>query len=139
VGSQPFWGLSVLLPEAVGVRNAKYMSATGNFVGAEQAQKMGLVTSVVAHEDLLSTALDFAGEVVSNDADALRVLMGGYEESVGLSQEDATKAEHRRAIAWQTWHYDSSKMAERRQTLTKRGSSQVAEKPSTAVTDKDSP
>jgi len=126
VGIQPYWGLSVLLPEAVGVRNAKYMSATGNFVGAEQAMTMGLVTCVVAHEELLSTAMGVAREIVSNDAEALHVLMAGYEETIGLSQDAAMKAEQRRAIAWQTWHYDASTMAQKRQALTKRGSSKVA-------------
>ena len=33
VGLVPFWGMSVLLPQAVGVRVAREMSLTGNFIG----------------------------------------------------------------------------------------------------------
>src|SRR6266436_5092593 len=35
VGVLPGWGLSVLLPQAVGLRRAKQMSLTGNYVTAE--------------------------------------------------------------------------------------------------------
>jgi len=125
VGIQPGWGLSFLLPQAVGLRNAKYMSATGNFVDAEQAQRMGLVTEVVSHEELLSKAFDVAREVVANDALALRTLMAGYEESVGLSQEDAMKAERRRAVEWQNNNFDQSQIVERRQAIIHRGSSKI--------------
>lgn len=37
VGVMPGWGLTVLLPQAIGVRRAREMSATGNYVDAEQA------------------------------------------------------------------------------------------------------
>src|SRR3954469_24764234 len=43
VGLQPGWGGAVLLAEAVGVRRAREMSFTGNFVGAEEALRIGLV------------------------------------------------------------------------------------------------
>ena len=33
-GVHPLWGLTVLLPQAVGIRRAREMSATGNFVDA---------------------------------------------------------------------------------------------------------
>ena len=101
------------------------MSATGNFVDAEQAQRMGLVTEVVSHEELLSKAFDVAREVVANDALALRTLMAGYEESVGLSQEDAMKAARRRAVEWQNNNFDQSQIVERRQAIIHRGSSKI--------------
>ncbi|HEY4375916.1 MAG TPA: enoyl-CoA hydratase, partial [Acidimicrobiales bacterium] len=37
VGIQPGWGLTVLLPQAIGLRRAREMSATGNFVDASTA------------------------------------------------------------------------------------------------------
>ncbi|MCB0982816.1 MAG: enoyl-CoA hydratase, partial [Ilumatobacter sp.] len=48
VGVMPGWGLTVLLPQAVGVRRAREMSMTGNFMGAEEALQFGLVNHVVA-------------------------------------------------------------------------------------------
>src|SRR5439155_2773688 len=36
VGIMPGWGLSVLLPQAIGIRRAKEMSLTGNFMTADE-------------------------------------------------------------------------------------------------------
>ncbi len=36
VGVHPLWGLTVLLPQAVGMRRAREMSATGNFIDARR-------------------------------------------------------------------------------------------------------
>ena len=41
VGIMPGWGLTVLLPEAVGVRRAKELSTTGNFLDAATALVVG--------------------------------------------------------------------------------------------------
>src|SRR5947207_1361039 len=60
VGIMPGWGLTVLLAEAIGVRRAKEMSTTGNFIDAPTALQWGLVNHVVAHDDLLSTAQKLA-------------------------------------------------------------------------------
>ncbi len=50
VGVMPAWGLTVLLPQAIGLRRAKEMSLTGNFVGATEALALGLVNrGVVPH------------------------------------------------------------------------------------------
>ena len=56
VGVLPGWGLSVLLPQAVGLRRAKQMSLTGNFVPAALALEWGLVNAVVPHDGLLAEA-----------------------------------------------------------------------------------
>jgi enoyl-CoA hydratase len=47
VGIQPWWGLTVLLPQAIGLRRAREMSATGNFCDAQRALDWGLVNHVV--------------------------------------------------------------------------------------------
>ena len=41
VGVHPLWGLTVLLPQAIGIRRAREMSATGNFVDARTAPGVG--------------------------------------------------------------------------------------------------
>ena len=61
VGIQPGWGLTVLLPQAVGLRRAKEMSTSGNFVDARTALQWGLVNRVVAHDDLVSTCRALGG------------------------------------------------------------------------------
>ena len=54
LGVMATWGLTALLPRAVGVRMATEMSITGNFVDAATAQRIGLVNHVVAHDELLA-------------------------------------------------------------------------------------
>ncbi|MEO7429611.1 MAG: enoyl-CoA hydratase, partial [Acidimicrobiales bacterium] len=56
VGIMPGWGLTVLLPEAIGIRRAKEMSTTGNFLDAETALAWGLVNHIVPHDELLPFA-----------------------------------------------------------------------------------
>src|SRR5207302_664307 len=68
VGIQPGWGLTVLLPQAVGVRRARELSFTGNFLDAPTALAWGLVNHVVAHDALLPFARRLAADIASNDA-----------------------------------------------------------------------
>ena len=47
-GSLPTWGLSVRLPQKVGVGMARRMSLTGDYLSAAEALQAGLVTEVVS-------------------------------------------------------------------------------------------
>ncbi|MDA8045345.1 MAG: enoyl-CoA hydratase [Actinomycetota bacterium] len=67
VGVMPGWGLTVLLPQRVGFAMARRMSFTGDFVDAPTALRAGLVTEVVAHDDLLPVARRVAATIVSNN------------------------------------------------------------------------
>ena len=53
VGLLPTWGLSVRLPQKVGVGVARRMSLTGDYLSAADALRAGLVTEVVPHDQLL--------------------------------------------------------------------------------------
>ena len=55
VGLLPTWGLSVRLPQKVGVGMARRMSLTGDYLSAADALRAGLVTEVVPHDELLPT------------------------------------------------------------------------------------
>jgi enoyl-CoA hydratase len=63
LGVLPTWGLTALLPRAVGVRKAREMSLTGVFVDANEALRLGLVNHVVPHEELLPFTLALARRV----------------------------------------------------------------------------
>ncbi len=64
VGLLPTWGLSVRLPQKVGVGMARRMSLTGDYLSAADALRAGLVTEVVPHEELLPTARRIAASIV---------------------------------------------------------------------------
>jgi enoyl-CoA hydratase len=62
IGVQPGWGLTVLLPQAIGLRRAKEMSVTGNYIDAATALAWGLVNHVVPHDALLPFCRQLAAE-----------------------------------------------------------------------------
>lgn len=72
-GLVPFWYTPQLLPLAVGERRAREFLLTGRHYSAEAALTMGLVNAVVPDEELESTALAWAEELIANDALALRL------------------------------------------------------------------
>lgn len=85
------WGLTALLPRAVGIRKAREMSITGNFVDAAEALRIGLVNHVVPHDELRPFALQLASEVAATPAVA--EIMGLYARGEGKSLADALALE----------------------------------------------
>jgi enoyl-CoA hydratase len=100
VGILPGWGLTVLLPQAVGVRRAREMSATGNYVDASTALAWGLVNHVVPHAELLATARRLAADIASNDRRAVRALFGVYDAGTRSTGEQAWLHEAETAREW---------------------------------------
>jgi enoyl-CoA hydratase len=96
----PAWGLSALLPRAVGVRKAKELSITGNFIGAEEALRIGLVNHVVPHDELAEFTARLAMDI--SDAPAVAKLLALYDEGADLSFSGALELEARRA-AEESW------------------------------------
>jgi enoyl-CoA hydratase len=90
----PTWGLTALLPRAVGVRLARELSITGRFLEAPEALRRGLVNHVVPHDELLAFTKRLAGSVVETAAvpDVLRLYARGEDLSfsAALSDESAT-------------------------------------------------
>jgi enoyl-CoA hydratase len=88
VGLLPTWGLSVRLPQKVGVGLARRMSLTGDYLSAADALRAGLVTEVVPHDELLPTARRVAASIVGNNQNAVRALLASYHR-IDASQTDA--------------------------------------------------
>jgi enoyl-CoA hydratase len=90
------WGLTALLPRAVGVRKAAEMSITGNFVDADEALRIGLVNHVVPHHELVPFTAKVANDVAATGAVA--EVLGLYQRGDGMSLADALalEAEHTR-------------------------------------------
>jgi enoyl-CoA hydratase len=65
VGIHPGWGMTQLLRQAVGVRMAKQISLTAQFVPAAEALRIGLVNEVVSAEQLVPRALEIAGQIAA--------------------------------------------------------------------------
>lgn len=88
------WGLTALLPRAVGVRRAREMSVTGNFVSAEEALQIGLINHLVPHDELGPFAQKLAADVPA--LGSVQEIMRLYLRGEGLSLADALalEAEH---------------------------------------------
>jgi enoyl-CoA hydratase len=85
------WGLTALLPRAVGVRKAAELSITGNFVDAREALRLGLVNHVVAHDELMP----FTRALVDDIAPTAAVIdvLDLYRRGDGLPLADALALE----------------------------------------------
>ena len=122
VGILPGWGLAVLLPQAIGVRKAREMSFTGNFMDAEEALAFGLVNRVVPHDELLPTVRAIAADIIGNDQAALRNLRATYDAVT--FHDDGWEAEARSARSWRRDHFSAEQVAERRTAIQERGREQ---------------
>ena len=125
VGIMPDWGLTVLLPQAVGVRRARELSATGNFLDAQTALAWGLVNHVVPHDELLPTCRRLAADIVSNDQAGVRRILRTYRDGALVSAGDAWQIETTVAAEWQGRGLDPAAIEARRAAVTERGRSQV--------------
>jgi enoyl-CoA hydratase len=121
----PGWGLSVLLPLAVGRSRARQMSFTGDFLSASQALSAGLVSEVVPHADLLGRAREIAGAIAGNDARAVRALLASYRRVEAEAVAGGFAAEEQAARAWGRSGLDLEETGRRRAAVTERGRSQA--------------
>jgi enoyl-CoA hydratase len=126
VGIMPGWGLTVLLAEAVGVRRAKELSATGNFLDAQTALAWGLVNHVVPHDELLPFARQLATDIASNDPAGVQRMLRTYDEGALLTGDAAWDLEGEVSRAWLAERADLAAQVEaRRGAVMARGRTQT--------------
>jgi enoyl-CoA hydratase/carnithine racemase len=115
LGLIPGDGGTWFLPRAIGHARAAEMTFTGDRVDAATALEWGMVSRLVAHDDLLTEAHALAHRITKNPAHALRMAKrllqesrtGSLESTLGMAaamQPLAHRdAEHERRIArWRT-------------------------------------
>jgi enoyl-CoA hydratase len=124
VGVMPGWGLTVLLPQRVGVARAREMSVTGNYVDAQTALVWGLVNHVVPHDELLPFARQLAQDIVTNDQMGVRRMLATYNEGSLTTGEGAWAVEDRVSRAWEGPGFDPASIEARRQQVIDRGRAQ---------------
>lgn len=119
VGVMPGWGLTVLLPQAIGVRRAREMSWTGNFMLADEALQFGLVNRVVAHDELMAVTRRLALDIVGNDQPGVRQMKATYAEITHDTAGWATEATN--ASRWQREMFSKDQVEARRKAIQERG------------------
>jgi enoyl-CoA hydratase len=124
VGLLPTWGLSVRLPQKVGVGMARRMSLTGDYLSAQDALRCGLVTEVVAHDDLLPAARRIAASIVGNNQNAVRALLDSYHRIDGVATNPGLWVEAESARQWMR-EASGDDIAASRASVMERGRAQV--------------
>ncbi|MBV8966907.1 MAG: enoyl-CoA hydratase [Mycobacteriaceae bacterium] len=125
VGLLPSWGMSVRLPQAVGRGLAHRMSLTGDYLGAYDALRAGLVTEVVLHDELLDAARSVAASIVGNNRAAVRALLASYHRIDDAQTHASFRIEQLSAAEWIRSSASSAEIAAGRDAVMKRGRSQI--------------
>jgi enoyl-CoA hydratase len=125
VGVMPGWGLTVLLAEAVGVRRARELSSTGNFLPASTALEWGLVNHVVAHDELMPFCRRLAADIVGNDQRGVRRIKEIYTAVTDVAPGEGWLVEGRMAREWAAGGIDPASVEARRQAILARGRAQL--------------
>ena len=124
VGLLPSWGLSVRLPQKVGVGMARRMSMTGDYLPADDALRCGLVTEVVPHDELLPTARAVAASIVGNNQKAVRALLDCYHRIDSAATDAGLWIEAESARQWMR-SATGDDIAANRAAVMQRGRAQV--------------
>jgi enoyl-CoA hydratase/carnithine racemase len=69
------------LPAIVGPAKAAELLYTGDVIDAREAGRIGLVSEVTAHADLMPKAMDLAGRIARNSPLALRFMKEGLRRA----------------------------------------------------------
>lgn len=121
VGVVPAWGMSVLLPDAVGRQRAQWMSLTGAFVTAVQALAAGLVLEVVPHAQLLARCREIAGQIVAGDQTAIRSILATHRAAALAAQAPGLRLEAEASAAFRRETFDPAAVARRRDDVLRQG------------------
>jgi enoyl-CoA hydratase len=124
VGLLPTWGLSVRLPQKVGLGLARRMSLTGDYLSATDALRAGLVTEVVPHDELLPTARRVAASIVGNNQNAVRALLASYHRIDDAATTEGLAIEAESAAQWMS-SASGDDIAANRDAVLQRGRAQV--------------
>lgn len=122
VGVMPGGGLTVVLPQWIGVPRAKQMSVTGDYVTADKALAWGLVNEVVEPEELLPRARALAATSAKIELRAVRHILATYAATTGGVPEQgwAVEQEFKRKYA----ESDGAEVGKRYEGIRSRGASQ---------------
>jgi enoyl-CoA hydratase len=124
VGVMPGGGMSIRLPQLVGINRARQMSLTGNFVDAGTACEWGLVNEVVMHSALMDRTLELARSIAEAPPESIRELRRMYAALAHRSDPEVYREESAWSRRWMNEKFNASQFEKSRDTIIERGSSQ---------------
>lgn len=99
IGIFPGAGGVLRLPPLIGLGNARDLLYTGRHIMADEAATIGLVTRLVASEDVLPAARDLAAQIAANAPLALRAVKDALRVSNGRPAAEARDEVNQRRMA----------------------------------------
>jgi len=131
VGVLPAGGLSQILPRLVGIKKAKELSFTGNYMDAREAYQFGLVNHVVPHDELLGFTEKLAEDIISADQWMVRNLKRIIDQGEGLTLEEAMRLEREEHLRQQS-SLSRADVGQRRADIFERGRDQAVKQPASS-------
>jgi enoyl-CoA hydratase len=128
VGVVPGGGMTIRLPELIGMDRARRMSLTGDFIDAQTACAWGLVVEVVPHDGLMDRAREIASTIAAIPAEYVRAVRNMYDEVSAMAGRDAWMAESRASRKWMEQRFDQSRLVKEREEIINRGRKQSGTK-----------
>jgi enoyl-CoA hydratase/carnithine racemase len=122
VGILPGGGMTARLPQLVGLAMARRLSMTGEVVDARRAERIGLVTEVVAHDGLIDRALELASHIAEVPGPTMLGLKEIYTTGAAVVIDPALAAEQKIANA-QDRDFDG--LGDRFRAVTERNKGQI--------------
>jgi enoyl-CoA hydratase len=122
VGILPGGGMTARLPQLVGLAMARRLSMTGEVVDAVRAERIGLVTEVVAHDRLLDRAIELASQIAEVPGPTMLGLKEIYTTGAAAVIDPALAAEEMIANAQSR---DFAGLGERFRAVTERNKGQI--------------
>jgi len=126
VGVMPGAGMTIRLPQLVGIDRARRMSLTGDYIDADTARDWGLVVDVVPHDSLLARARELAATIAAIPAEYVREYRRGYDRIGALLGPEAFETEAQWSRAWMAERFDQSRLSTERQKIVARGREQTS-------------
>lgn len=93
IGLHPDWGAVYTLPRLVGLARALELMWTGDLIGAQEAERIGMVSRVLPADRLLPELIEFAHRLARGPAVALADIKHSIRQSPGYSLEEALARE----------------------------------------------
>lgn len=93
LGITPGFAGTQRLPRIVGIKKAKELIFTGGMIGAQEAEKIGLVNKVVPQEELMATAMEMAKTIASKGQIAVRYAKAAINRGIETDMDTGNAIE----------------------------------------------
>jgi 2-(1,2-epoxy-1,2-dihydrophenyl)acetyl-CoA isomerase len=112
VGLSSDWGGNYFLPRRVGLTKAMELYLTGKIIDSKEAERIGLVNQVVPDEELESTVMNLAHQLVNGPTKTIGIIKRLLNTSFGMNLESALELENYSvALCAQTEEFEEGRKA----------------------------